>query len=167
MVLKNRIINEYGYGKTTKIELTKGGDIATSTLLKLDTEKEILWNDLMKNGDLKYIDFWATWCGACRAEFPNSKKLSETYSKEGVSFVYVSLDGNIGAWERVSEKEGLPNAKSYLLPDYKNSAVAKQFGIYALPRYMIVGKDGQVINADAPRPSDPKIKELLDELLKK
>lgn len=55
----------------------------------------------------------------------------------------------------------------YLPPNPKKSAIAKQFNISSIPRYVVIGKNGKVINANAPRPSDPKIRELFDELLKK
>ncbi|WP_205690814.1 hypothetical protein [Cellulophaga sp. BC115SP] len=45
------------------------------------------------------------------------------------------------------------------------SELAKKYKIKSIPRYMIVDKNGKFINTDAPRPSDPKLKELLKELL--
>jgi hypothetical protein len=56
---------------------------------------------------------------------------------------------------------------SYLIANPEKSELIRQFKINAIPRYMIIGKDGKVINADAPRPSDPKLRVLFDELLKK
>lgn len=79
----------------------------------------------------------------------------------------MSIDQNAAAWVSASEKEKLPNADSYILPDSRQSALSKQFDITSVPRYMIIGKDGKVINANAPRPSDPKLRALFDELLKK
>ncbi|GAB2794512.1 hypothetical protein GCM10027275_44520 [Rhabdobacter roseus] len=117
-------------------------------------------------GKIIYIDFWASWCAPCRAEMPESKQLSEEYTKKGVNFVYVSIDDNAAAWERASKQIGIPDASSYLLPSSKNSTIAKQFNISTIPRYVLIDKDGKVIDADAPRPSDPKIRSLFDKLLK-
>ena len=78
-----------------------------------------------------------------------------------------NLNQNAGAWVKASQKETLPTTESYILPNPKNSAITKQFNITTIPRYMIIGKDGKVINGDAPRPSDPKVRQLFDELLKK
>ena len=123
------------------------------------------FNKILQN-NVTYIDFWASWCAPCRAEMPDSKKLSEEYVKKGINFVYVSIDENAAAWEKASKQIGLPDVNSYILPNSKKSAIAKQFNISTIPRYILIGKDGKAINADAPRPSDPKIRKVFDELLK-
>ena len=69
---------------------------------------------------------------------PDSKQLSEEYAKQGTNFVYVSIDDNAAAWEKASKQIGLPDAKSYLLPNSKKSAIAKQFNISSIPRYVIM-----------------------------
>ena len=123
------------------------------------------FNKILQN-NVTYVDFWASWCAPCRAEMPDSKKLSEEYVKKGINFVYVSIDENAAAWEKASKQIGLPDVNSYILPNSKKSAIAKQFNISTIPRYILISKDGKVINADAPRPSDPKIRKVFDELLK-
>jgi hypothetical protein len=95
---------------------------------------------------------------------PDSKKLQKDYANKGINFIYISTDENPAAWERASKKIELSESESYLLP--KNSSLTKQFKITSIPRYMIISKDGKVINADAPRPSDPKIRKIFDDLLK-
>ena len=54
----------------------------------------------------------------------------------------------------------------YLIGSSKNSAILSQFNITSIPRYMIIDQYGKVLNADAPRPSDAKLKTVFDELLK-
>ncbi|RDB05083.1 hypothetical protein DVG78_16085 [Runella aurantiaca] len=53
------------------------------------------------------------------------------------------------------------------MPNAKQSEIAKQFNLSSIPRYVLIGKDGKVFSADAPRPGDPKLRKLFDELLKK
>ena len=138
-----------------------------SSLIKSNNKDSYPFTHILEKGNITYLDFWASWCAPCRTEMPDSKKLSEEYAKQGINFVYISIDENAVAWEKASKQIGLPDAKSYLLPNSKKSAIAKQFNISSIPRYIIIGKDGKVINADAPRPSDQKIRKLFDELLKK
>jgi thiol-disulfide isomerase/thioredoxin len=141
-------------------------DSRHGTLLNLD-KKTIDFYQLHEGNGIVYIDFWASWCAPCRAEMPASKKLSTYYSTKGVQFVYISTDTNPAAWEKASRQIGLPDSTSYIIPNAKSSALVQKFKISTIPRYMIIGKDGKVINADAPRPSDPKLRVMFDELLKK
>lgn len=134
-------------------------------LLSLDQKKYSFTNVASKN-KLTYFDYWASWCGPCRIEMPHSKRLEEKYREKGVNFIYISIDQDLTAWKRSSQQIGLSNSKSYLLINGNDSAISKKYKISTIPRYMIMDSKGQFINQDAPRPSDPKIRQIFDELLK-
>lgn len=119
----------------------------------------------LHDNKITYIDFWASWCGPCLAEMPNSEKLKEEYSKQGINFVYLSVDENPNDWKQAAQDLGLPDTENYLLPKGPYSPIAEQFKINAIPRYMVMDKTGNIINDDAPRPSAPEIKQLFDKLL--
>ncbi len=136
-------------------------DELISTGQRVKTLTEIL------NNQLTYIDFWASWCVPCRAEMPDSKKLAIDYKNKGINFVYISMDDNPVAWQKAIKQIGLSETHNYLLPKGNDSEIAKKLKIVAIPRYIIMDKEGKIINSDAPRPSDPKIREVFDELLKK
>lgn len=122
--------------------------------LKLDSGKVIL------------IDLWASWCIPCRYEFNNSKKIISSYSSMPIAFYFVSIDENINLWKTASVQESIDTySKSYLLLDFNSSKLKTQFNITSIPRYILIGKDGKVISADAPRPSDPKLKILIDKYI--
>jgi thiol-disulfide isomerase/thioredoxin len=123
------------------------------------------FSKLVQNQRVSYVDFWASWCAPCRAEMPDSKKLREEYRDKGVNFIYISIDQNTAAWERAAKQIGIAASESFLLPKGKDSDMARQFKITAIPRYMIIGEDGRVIDANAPRPSDPAMRQKLDALL--
>jgi thiol-disulfide isomerase/thioredoxin len=129
------------------------------------SKKSIKLGEIVKDS-LCYLDFWASWCAPCRAEMPSSKKLKEEYAKKGVKFIYISTDNNIVAWEKAMNQIGLTSNESYILSNGANSPIAKQFKIESIPRYILIGKNGKIINLNAPRPTDPIIRILFDELLK-
>ncbi|RFS18204.1 TlpA disulfide reductase family protein [Emticicia sp. C21] len=113
-----------------------------------------------------YVDFWASWCAPCRAQMPASKKLKEDYGKKGIGFIYVSTDEDANAWKKATKQLNLSLQYSYMLPSGNASAIAKRFTITSIPRYLIIDANGNVISDQAPIPSDSKIKQMFDKLLK-
>ncbi|HEV7349268.1 TlpA disulfide reductase family protein [Telluribacter sp.] len=114
---------------------------------------------------LTYVDFWASWCAPCRAEMPASKNLKAEYEAKGVQFVYLSVDENPAAWERAVKQLGLSEKESFLVPNPATSGLTKQFNLKEIPRYVLLDRQGNVLDANAPRPSDPKVHQVLDRAL--
>lgn len=132
-----------------------------------DVNKKLVdFKEITSKNKITYVDFWASWCAPCRAEMPDSKKLREEYASKGVNFVYISTDENAADWDKANKKVGLPDSMSFLLPNPAENPLKKRFKINAIPRYMLIDKNGKVIDRNAPRPSDKEIREVLDGLLK-
>ncbi len=119
-------------------------------------------------GKVIYVDFWASWCGPCRQQFPFSKKIHEELTekeKKKIVFLYISIDDEQDSWKKAIEQLKLDNGEHGFSPGGWNSEVVQKFQINGIPRYMIIDKKGEVINPDAPRPSDPTILDLLRKLI--
>ncbi len=117
-------------------------------------------------GYVIYIDTWASWCAPCREEMPNSLVIREKYKNKKVVFIYLSIDENMATWKKANKDESLHSyTNSYLLLNAKKSNFVKQLKIGSIPRYILIDKKGEIINRNAPRPSDPKIKVAIDKLL--
>jgi thiol-disulfide isomerase/thioredoxin len=119
-------------------------------------------------GKVIYLDFWATWCTPCLAEMPNSSALSKKYTAKGapIVFLYLSKDENMASWQAKSKQLEMPVAESFIV--LKNDAFTKfcnKYSLKSIPRYMIIGKAGEMIDTDALRPGDPALKVKLDALL--
>lgn len=116
-------------------------------------------------GKVVYIDFWASWCGPCRQQFPFAKelkaKLNEKQKKQ-IEFVYVSIDNTEDIWKKAITANGLEGFHLFS-PGGWSSEVVKHFKINGIPRYMLIDKKGNIVDGNAKRPSDPAT---LDELLK-
>jgi thiol-disulfide isomerase/thioredoxin len=141
--------------------------LTTNDKLKKITGEEIEFKDIHAFKGISYIDFWASWCAPCRAEIPSSKKLSAYFEGKPIQFVFISLDEKESAWSKASGFEGLNNFKhNYLLGNPKNSTLIKQFDIKTIPRYLILGQNGTVLNSKAPKPSDKSLIPILETYLK-
>ncbi len=113
------------------------------------------------------MDFWASWCGPCRGEMPASQQLREAYKDKDVNFVYISLDENSSDWTDANAKFALPAGHSFLIPNASESAIPAQFNLNSIPRYLLIDSTGNVVNDNAPRPSESDlIRASLDRMLK-
>lgn len=117
------------------------------------------------NGKIVLLDFWASWCSPCREEMPYSDILKKMYKGKNIVFVNISSDTKIADWLKANKEESLDNENSYLLLNFDKSPYVKLYNINSIPRYILIGKNGKIINDDAPRPSDPKLAELIDKNL--
>ena len=128
--------------------------------------KQLIDTILSNNHDkVVYIDCWATWCGPCKAEMPNSKELMKKMNGKNVAFVYLCLDSQEKVWkENLSQLE--IGGQHYLLNQQQSSAFRKNFGIQGIPFYILLNKNGQVAEKGSqlrPNVAEYKIEELLNE----
>lgn len=118
-------------------------------------------------GKVIYIDFWASWCAPCIKEFPASEALRQQYPAQDLAIVYLSIDQDSAEWRQASSRFLKDAAEQYRFEDKQSSKFIKHFGVEGIPRYMIIDQKGVVRFADAPRPSEPRLKEVLNDLMKK
>ena len=117
-------------------------------------------------GKIVYVDVWATWCGPCKREIPFLKQLDKDFHGKDVAFVSISIDEkkDYEAWRTMVTEKELGGYQLMADNDWKSKFVA-DYGIKGIPRFILIDKEGNIINSDAPRPSSSKIRETLDGLL--
>jgi len=118
-------------------------------------------------GNAIFIDFWASWCAPCKSEMPMAREIRKTFFGHKVSFVYVSTDSDATAWKRAikdcdTESYG---GKNYRLLNGEESLFMKQIKSRYIPQYVMISKEGAVLDIDVPRPSSGKLESSIKEAL--
>ncbi len=148
-------------------ELLKKQEYSTTDevrFIALETGKTLTLNELTDQSSKKlfYLDFWASWCAACKIEHKNmGHAISEN---QEVEFISVNIDDTLTKGQKAASSWGISTNNSFYIDP--NSTFAQAFAKPSIPRFVVLNHDLKVINSNAPRPSDPKLKELLDKLLK-
>jgi thiol-disulfide isomerase/thioredoxin len=121
----------------------KGKTVPDFEELRTDGKKKMKLSDL--KGQVVLLDFWASWCGPCRAENPNVVQNYQKYKDAGFTVMSVSLDSNKDKWLAAIEADQLvwPNHVSDL-GGWK-SKVAVLYGVQSIPFTVLLDKEGRVI----------------------
>ena len=104
-------------------------------------------------GKVVVVDFWATWCGPCRAELPNLKNVYEKYHDKGLEVVGVSLDENKDDLIKfLAENTTFPgrswSARKRITSGFDNP-IADNYGISGIPTVFLMNRDGKVVSLAA------------------
>lgn len=114
-----------------------------------------------------YIDIWGTRCGPCLREFKHLKPLKKRFNKDSIVFLYLSSpyserwdDNNAERWKELIYKHKLTgvnilmSAECYVgfFKRYKDKYENKE--MYAIPTYLLVDRNGKIVDFKAPRPSE-------------
>ena len=115
-------------------------------------------------GKVIYLDFWASWCRPCKNEMPHSTEMKKYFKGKDVVFVYISSDRDQKAWEN-SVAQLKITGENYLVNAKVHGEYNSLYDVKYIPRYILIDKDGKVVDANAKRPSSPEIIKDIEELL--
>lgn len=99
-------------------------------------------------GKVKLIDFWASWCGPCRAANPHLKEIYKQYKEKGLVMLGVSMDTSSEAWKKAVEADGLPWLQASNL-DGTSGETAKKYRITGIPRVFLLDENNRILGETA------------------
>ena len=117
-------------------------------------------SDLVGNGPL-LIDFWASWCGPCRAANPGVVEIYNEFSDQGFNIVGVSLDRTKEEWIKGIEEDKLTWHHMSDL-QYWNSSAADLYAVKSIPHTVLLDAKGTIVARNL---SKEELKEKLREML--
>lgn len=123
--------------------------LATDALLKKleNTSAQQLFDSVLtvNKGKVIYLDCWATWCGPCISEMPNSKKLKEELDGKDVAFVYLCVDSEEALW-KASLSQLQIGGQHYYLSQEQSTDLRKVFDIKGIPYYFLIDREGVILD---------------------
>ena len=128
-------------GKSTNV-----GAIAPELEFPNPDGKMLKLSDL--RGNVVLVDFWASWCGPCRRENPNVRRIYSLYHDKGFEIFSVSLDRDGNAWKGAIQADQLvwPNHVSDL--KQWQSQAAAIYGVRSIPATFLLDKEGRIVAKD-------------------
>jgi thiol-disulfide isomerase/thioredoxin len=98
-------------------------------------------------GKVVLVDFWATWCGPCRAEFPNIMTAYDRYSDKGFEVVGISLDQDREALDQYLAEKEVPWITLHENEGQHSAAI--EYGVNAIPFMVLIDREGKVVSTQA------------------
>ena len=111
-------------------------------------------------GKYVYIDFWATWCGPCKIEIPVLEQLAKDYAGKNIEIISISVDRDKQEWVNMITRD-----KPEWLQLHDSIELNDEYLVKFIPTFVLIDRDGKIIEPRAPRPSSGKeLTDLLDSL---
>ncbi|WP_264529039.1 TlpA disulfide reductase family protein [Flavobacterium sp. N502540] len=109
-----------------------------------DLNDNLLQLSSYKNNKYVLLDFWASWCGPCREDFPFLKEMYSKYQDKGFEIISVAKDEKLDLWRATIQKENVEKWKHFSIKENK-STIENTYAVTGIPVKILINKDGNII----------------------
>jgi|GEM_PF-2431619 len=138
-----QFIKSYTSGKT-EAQTTFVGKQITNLIASNKNGEEQNLLEVVKSNKIVLVDFWASWCGPCRKEFPHLRQLYDEFKDKGFEIFSVSIDEKEENWIKALEEEQI-SWIGVILPKGVNARIVKRYKINAVPFSLIIDANQKII----------------------
>ena len=125
-------------------EKTKEGKMYTDFRGLSEDGKVIKLSDFVGKGNYVLVDFWASWCGPCKAEMPNLVKLHKKFKNKGLTVLGINISDQLDAFKQTVKLHGLEYPQ-LVIPNYAQENGAKIYNVNSIPHIMLIAPDGTIL----------------------
>lgn len=148
--IKDLSIKQYLELRYNNMVALKPGDQAPYFYLMNEKNR---WQSLKQFKDsVVYIGFWFTGCKPCIKEFPEENRLVDVFKNEPVKIISICLDSKEEDWRNLITQYQLKSVNLYAIGNWQKS-LKENYDISGFPHYVLIGKDGKVVENKCVRPS--------------
>lgn len=151
--------------------MTYEASLKNTSHLKEYQDAKALFEELIKpyKGKVIYVDFWGTWCGPCKENMKYVKDIKAKLKGQDVVFMYFANRSPEDSWKNIIKEMDLTgeNVVQYRLPEKQEEIIERLFSVNSFPTYLLINKEGRVVNTKAASPMLGEIAvQQISELLK-
>lgn len=161
LVVKNDEYKKIIRSKYLKIKKIGKGDIAPIFKLLSKDNSSVSLSDF--KGNIVYIDIWNTYCKPCIVEIPKFEKLKKRFSKDRIKFVSICVNSPKEDWKKMIKTKKLTGVQ--LFSENSDNEFFKKLMFNSAPRYILIDKEGKLVESFAGKPSDQMLIEKIESLL--
>ena len=142
------------------LKKTAEGAMFTDFTIEQPDGSKVSLSDYVGKGKYVLVDFWASWCGPCRAEIPNIKELYDKYHSKGLDVLGVAV------WDKVEDTQKAIKELGIVWPQIINAQQipTELYGIQGIPHIILFAPDGTIVARDL---REEAMKEKVAEVMKK
>lgn len=131
--------------------------------LSLITQSGSMTNLKKWKGKVLYISIWGSDCTQCLEDLAMIPSLQEKWKRnKDVIFIGISVDSEVKTWKASLASRKMKGIQLLADKDW-GAQNKKDFMVTSLPRYILIGKDGKILNGNAPNPKDEKLQKLISD----